>query len=83
MEVGFGELVVVLGSSFFVVALDASEVFAVPDIHGEAESGGHAVAFVFGARIGVHGSAVGFFEDWVGVPGAVVGVFGEVEGVDL
>lgn len=83
MEVGFGELVVVLWSPFFVVALDATEVFAVPDIHRNAESGGHAVAFVFGARIGVDSASVGFFEDRVGVPGAVVGVLGEVERVDL
>jgi len=83
VEVGFGELVVVLWAAFFVVALDATEVLAVPDIHGEAESGGHAVAFGLGAGVGVHGSSVGFFEDWVGVPGAVVGVLGEVEGVDL
>jgi len=58
VEVGFWELVVVLWSSFFVVALDASEVFAVPDIHGEAESGGHAVAFGFGAVVCVDGAAV-------------------------
>ena len=83
MEIGFGELVVVLWSPFFVVALDASPIWAVPDVHWETESGGHPVAFGLGACIGVDGAAVRFLEDRVGVPGAVVGVLGEVERVDL
>ena len=81
LEIDLGNLVLVIVSSFLVVALDAAPILAVPDIHGHT----HALVVLLGhgAGITVDAGTIGQFKHFIRVPGPSGRILAEVQRMHL